>query len=994
MRAFLESVGIQSPAGLALPQRFAKARICPSIGVLLLALSLILGGAGRARGAASALTNFSDVVNPQIDATTVVNFGTINATGSGFLFQLINNLNFSNTIGAKMLGDVGFQLEFITNTSRFPSRNIVNQGLIAAPTLLLSATNLINSGELRGTDLVSLGGQSVTLSRSILSAAGAVVARSGFSLVATNGSVTYQNPSSTIDRYWGAGTGDVMTAASARPLFLPDLDVSGLGFRPPRSVSPFHEVQTRQSGAGALAPFVRISGTNFISFARTTQQGTNVNYQIVLVQTNTAATNVAVDVRFADGFGANSFSGNVPLVRFNTFGTDITTGTPYTNSLYFQDRINTLTNAGLAASLQGGSSRPAAYEFIRSTNLETFFAPGFGTTSNANIANISFYQTGFAVDTVTNHSYAAWQVDVGNAALIQPGAANFVAHLDDPTNFTGRVEIVANDLDLGLARISADNLVSIRATNLLSSIGTLIDAPFIQVNIANTNTTLILTNFATPQVTRPNGTISFYSTVWTNSLTNPATQLNLRYHVLMVDASQLAGIAPVTLQEFSALGTNVIINNTLNIGRLVQVNSPAVTFTASSSLTLPLVGATNLVSANFPSLTHFTNFGAITVPFQCALGSDRPTPLTYFAQRGALVADSITIRAAEFESSGTNRTRSLSPSGSALGGPISITADSAKFDGGTAGGVISAGGSIFLTGNDIKLRSHQVTTAGTLFMAATNSLADTGASGTNRINCALGFELTVKPRLGDLLGTTISTTAPFNRDVPHVWAGTDAGPTPAGYLNNAALGRLLLDTGTNTFSQNRLVFNGAGSGNALYVDYLELSGTLTNDLAAHMVVAPNMVIYFANANVPVEVLDGQLGGRLRWVRDYAGINSGVDVRLADGRTVKVNAAKLTSLVLDSDADGTVNGSDLSPFDGVNIENEVTFVNVPPLTAFIKWEAAGQTAYQISVNTNLLTDGWNLLATITNSATTNRIITFSDPVPAGGTERYYRVSYQP
>lgn len=994
MRAFLESVGIQLPQAQVFTRCFPRRMICQPVGTLLLAMLMLFGGAARGRAAASVLTNFSDVVNPQIDATTVVNFGTINATGSGFLFQLINNLNFSNTISGKMLGDVGFQLEFITNTSRFPSRSIVNQGLISAPTLLLSATNLINSGELRGADLVSLRGQSVTLSRSILSASGAGVASSGFRSVATNGIVTYQNPSSTLDIYWGAGTGDVMSASSAGSLFLPLLDFPGFGFRPPQSVSPFHEVQSVQAGFGAFTTFERIAGTNFISYARTNQQGTNVNIQVVLVQTNSAATNVAVDVRFTSGFGANAFSGNVPLVRFSTFGTDITTGTPYTNSLYFLDRINTLTNAVLAANLQGGSSRPSAYEFIRSTSLDANFLPGVGITSNANIANISFYQPGYVVDTVTNHSYAAWQVGVGNAALIQPGAANYVPHLDDPTNFPGRVEVTANDLDLGLTRITADNLVSIRATNLLSSLGTLIDAPFIQVNIANTNTTLVLTNFATSQVARPNGTVAFYSTVWTNSLTNAATQLNLRYHVLMVDASQLGGISPVTLQEFSALGTNVVINNTLNIGRLVQVNSPAVTFTASSSLTLPSVGATNLVSANFPSLTHFTNFGAITVPFQCALGSDRPAPLTYFAQRGALVADSITIRATEFESSGTNRTRSLSTSGSALGGPISITADSAKFDGGTAGGVISAGGSVFLTGNDIKLRSHQVTTSGTLFLTATNSLADTGASGTNRINCALGFYLTVKPRLGDLLGTTIYTTAPFIGDVPHVWAGTDLGPTPAGYLNNAALGRLVLDTGTNVFSQNRLVFSGASSSNALYVDYLELSGTLTNDLVSHLVVAANMTIYFANANVPVEVLDGQLGGRLRWVRDYAGINSGVDVRLADGRTVKVNTAKLTSLVLDSDADGTVNGSDLSPFDGVNIENEVTFVNVPPLTAFIKWEAASQTAYQISVNTNLLTDGWNLVATVTNTATTNRVITFSEPVPAGGTERYYRVSYQP
>lgn len=994
MRALTESVGSQSPSGLALRQRCAKPWLGKPIGALLLVLSLTLGGATRTRAAATALTNLFDVVNPQIDATTVVNFGTISARGSVALFQLINNLNFTNTIGGRILGDVGFQLELITNTSRFPSRSIANQGLMAAPTLLLSATNLINSGELRGADLVSLRGQSVNLSRSILSASGAGLASLGFRSVATNGSVTYQNPSSTIDLYWGAGTGDVMTAASGSPLFLPDLDVPGLGFRPPRAVSPSHEVQSVQSGVGASSAFLRIAGTNFISFARTSQQGSNVNIQVVLVRTNSAATNLVVDVRFTNAFGANSFIGNVPVVRFNTVGTDITTGNPYTNSLYFLDRLNSLTNSDLSVNSQAGTSRPAAYELARGTNFEANFTPGFGITSNANITNISFYQPGFVVDTVTNHNYAAWQVGVGNTALIQPGAANFVAHLDDPTNFAGRVEVTANDLDLSSARITADNLVSIRATNLLSSVGTLIDAPFIQVNIANTNTTLILTNFATPQVARPNGTISFYSTVWTNSLTNANAPLNFRYHVLMVDASRLGGISPVTLQEFSVLGTNVVINNTLNIGRSVLVSSPAVTFTASSSLILPLVGATNLVSANFPGLRHFTNFGAITVPFECALGSDRPSPLTYFAQRGALVADSITIRATEFESSGTNRTRSLSTSGGFGGGPISITADAVKFDGGTAGGVLSAGGSIFLSGNDIKLRSHEVTTAGTLFLSATNSLADTGANGTNRINCALGFEMTVKPRLGDLLGTTISSTAPFNRDVPHTWAGADVGPTSTGYLNNAALGRLVLDTGTNLVSQNRLVFSGAGSSNALYVDYLELSGTLSNRLAEHMVVQPNMTIYFAQANVPAEDLDGQLGGRLRWVRDYAGINSGVDVRLDDGRTVKVNRAKFESLKLDSDADGTVNGNDRSPFDGVSIGNEVTFVNVPPLTAFIRWRAASQTAYQVMVNTNLLTDEWKLVATVTNSAATNRIVTFSEPVPAGGTERFYRVSYQP
>ncbi len=189
---------------------------------------------------------------------------------------------------------------------------------------------------------------------------------------------------------------------------------------------------------------------------------------------------------------------------------------------------------------------------------------------------------------------------------------------------------------------------------------------------------------------------------------------------------------------------------------------------------------------------------------------------------------------------------------------------------------------------------------------------------------------------------------------------------------------------------NVSLFSGTGTSNALYVDYLDLAGTLTNDFVNHLLIETNMILYFANANLRPEILDGQLGGRLRWVKDYAGLNTGVDVQLRDGRTVKVNVAKLNSQVLDSDADGIVNGSDLNPFDGIIINSQVTFTNVPPLTAFVTWEAAAQTVYQVEVNTNLLAGTWQFLSNFTNVATTNRVVTFSDVVPAVGTERYFRI----
>ena len=969
----------------------------PSLGRSAAVFSILFGLSASGRAATVPLySNLGNVLYEGIDATTIVNYGTINASTS---FQPLNMLNFTNLIGGSLLGSSGVQLEFATNAAPFrsPASYVVNLGTISGDSLRFSATNLINSGELRGGEIVDLSGNNVTLTRSVLSASVGAFASfvgQGFRLVSTNGTVTYQNPSEVADLYWGAGTGRVMRAASSGGLNLPSLNSAIGGFRPPQAQSPSHEAEELSLFGGTLfssRSFKTLSGTNYIPFVRVTRTtATNVYVQVVLVQTNSASTNVAVDVRFET---VGSTLGDTPVVAISAFGSDIATGVPYTNSLYFLDYINTLTNSALSANLQASSSRPAAYEISRDSFYDFLFSGGFGITTNDDIANVAFYQNGFAAANITNNLYAAYQAAVGKSAS-SPSLPTYNSHLDDPTNFPGRVVITANNLDMSLARIRADNLVSIQATNLISSTGTLIDAPNIQLSIANTNSTLILTNFTTSQVARPNGTVSFYSTVWTNSLTNASPAVSYRYHVLMVDASQLSGVTPVTLQEFSARGTNVIINNTLSIGRSILVDSPALTFSASSSLNLPSFGNTNLFSANFPNLNYFTNLGEINVPFQCVLGSDRPAAIASFINRGALTANSIDIRAVDYVNAGTNLTRSLINGVSVGGGgPISILADSAKFDGGSSGGLLSAGGSIFLAGNDIKIRNHRLTTAGTLVLSPTNSLTDTGISGTNRITCALGFSLTVKPAGGDLLGTTIYTTAPFNRDVPHVWAGTNIGPVPAGYTNNAALGRLLIDTGT-TNSFNRLSFSGVGTNDALYVDYLELTGTITNDLAAHLFIETNMTIYFASANVPVQNLDGQLGGRLRWVKDYAGLNTGVDFRLSDGRTVKVNVAKLNSPYLDSDGDGIVNVSDLSPFDGVVINSGVSFTNVPPLTAFVTWEAAAQTVYQVEASTNLLAGGWQFLANFTNSASTNRVVTFSDVVPAGSLERYFRVSYQP
>ena len=143
----------------------------------------------------------------------------------------------------------------------------------------------------------------------------------------------------------------------------------------------------------------------------------------------------------------------------------------------------------------------------------------------------------------------------------------------------------------------------------------------------------------------------------------------------------------------------------------------------------------------------------------------------------------------------------------------------------------------------------------------------------------------------------------------------------------------------------------------------------------------------------MEQLDGQCGGRLRWVAHYAGLNSSTNVLLRTGQTIAVNQALRSSAILDSDADGVVNSSDAFPFDG-NVFVGTQITNQPSNTILLSWMAAAQTVYKVDYTTNLNAINWQFLLNYTNSATTNKIATIKDVVSTGTTKRFYRVQYSP
>ena len=150
------------------------------------------------------------------------------------------------------------------------------------------------------------------------------------------------------------------------------------------------------------------------------------------------------------------------------------------------------------------------------------------------------------------------------------------------------------------------------------------------------------------------------------------------------------------------------------------------------------------------------------------------------------------------------------------------------------------------------------------------------------------------------------------------------------------------------------------------------------------------------ANVTAESLDGQFadslapGGRLHWVRTFAGPNSSVAV-ISNGVSILVNRALRDSLIIDSDGDGIPNGLDPFPFNTPPMITKLALTRQPQLTAVLSWNAMTNKVYQVQATTNCNSpSSWQTIMYYTNSASTNGPITVQIPVPLGCLQQFYRV----
>lgn len=893
---------------------------------------------------------------PQIDATNFVNNGTFNIFTSA-PFDTSNTRNFTNR--NLMNGSPGFRFDTFLggvggNGSRQMAANFVNSGSISAggisgfftnnffffggAKLLVSATNIINPGSLTiETDgLLRLTGKNVDLTR-------ASIRGEGFDQSFFNVGI--------FDRYWGVGS--------------TNFDLADNYFTLPNPRSPFHSVIELFGGFYFTNDFNSIFLNNASAFAFVNQSDPT-NQAVTVVFLSNPNPRIATDVRFS---GSGGF--RVPVVEWRALATNALTGVPFTNTLYLTDVFGAQTNLMVLTNLFGTprpTFRPFNYRFSRTFFGYNFLAPGNTAFSPALLAGDS---------SVVTNDYSAYSVELGiTSTLVDSGIPGASV-----TNLPGRIEITADtQLNLSRTRIEGQNYISLKAPgHFIGSTNIVMAVPFSDIELATTNSNLGLTNLLAPIVPRFNGLISMWSGRWTNTMTIGTNVTQIRVHVLMVD-SQLQPDAPSQIQNLSLQSTNVVIGDVLNVFRSVFIDA--------ESLTIASNGVINFLSdiiwsTALPRLQSLTNEGSILTQNAVYFGGARrephfdgnfDEPYQNFVNRGTIATAGNLIWANYFVNGGAI---------SASVGPITLQ----SLTGIMTGGVFSAlSGDITLKSDSLLISNHVVQAGRRLFLAVTNQLTDGGTNSGNAWQVGEGFELQLKPVTGDLLGTTLRSSARFNADVVSSWAGEDRGNSVTGYSNNAALGKLVLDGET----ESLFTFAASEASNALYVDFLELINNATNFNTA-LAINPNMKVYFANANLPAEKLATHPSGRLCWVTNYTGLYSSTNIVYPSGQTHTFNTALVQSCNLDSDGDGIVNCADPTPISTPDsLMLSIALANLPPLSALVSWEGLANSTNFLYAKSNMMEPNWRVLTNFIYGPVNGRI-TMADP--ANG-PCFYRVRVDP
>ena len=124
----------------------------------------------------------------------------------------------------------------------------------------------------------------------------------------------------------------------------------------------------------------------------------------------------------------------------------------------------------------------------------------------------------------------------------------------------------------------------------------------------------------------------------------------------------------------------------------------------------------------------------------------------------------------------------------------------------------------FVTGDVLKLSNWDAFAGARLVFDVSQTITDTGTAGTNTIFVQGGIEMSPDRPRGDLLGTTIIAQSSTLEFYDIIWSAEDRGPNAGGFVDNLAIGRLVLSGGNASVFQ--LVTPRANG--AMYVDVLRI----------------------------------------------------------------------------------------------------------------------------------------------------------------------------
>ncbi len=906
-----------------------------------------------------------------IDAESFANYGSFNVFSS-LPFDTQNTLNFTNR--GIMSGSVGFNFQHINDAGdRGPAANFVNErgGEInatpgfteASPSfLLIEAENVVNQGRLNvgAGGIISITGNDVDLFNAGLE----------INPIVGSGTINDTNfffpDSGLVDEYWGGITNLISDSSSILRLAGSTLAVD----------SPIHSVTNRNFFPQAINLSMQSPNAFVISNALTE---TNIVVQAIFAVMGDPS--IQTSARFSPSPRTNEISTSilemvVPITNVVDGATDIF-------KLYLSDTLAWHTNLFLLQNNDDISFRPFTYQLSRIEPVEWF---GGNTPADIEVTPELLWGTTYSNTTTTN-LYAAYSANVNNI-VTTPIAVDDATAADLP----GRLEINAKNLNLENTRIRGEGLININAEHLVGSRGAVVDSQNVSFNLASTNGVLNVQDLGTTSIKRFNGQLRAFSMIWTNlsgtvteevvddaaagtSTTNSVTNvIEIFHHVMIVDGTGLRTTVPVTTHDFVANGDSVTLNDSMFVASSFSSDAAKLTNEGDIQISpnLPNFGA-----GNIPNVSEFVNNGTFSISEVADFGFDRTNALARFVNNGAINAFSPRISADYFENNGDI-------SG---GGRVVINSTTAKLEGGS----LLSGRDIDISGQDVKLRNYQVASGLRLGIDVSGTLTDSGEGSNNRISVGDGFVMRQRPSSGDLLGTSINSNIPRFFRVDHTWAAEDRGATLDGFKDNAALGHLQLVGPAGSEAR----FSAAGGSGALYVEFLEFSDAFESAGAGALVIDEGMVVYFADSNLPVESLDGAHDGRLRWVSEFAGANSSIDVVVSDtGRTVRVNRGLRESLIIDSDGDGTANGIDVTPFDGVVLTDLGVEAGTDTVTTTLSWVAAAGTEYRVEYRSSLGSEAWEFLREVSNESKERKKLTVTDELPKGNGSRFYRVTYLP